>query len=383
MRIGIDARFYGPFGKGLGRYTQKLVDYLAKIDQANDYVIFIKKENWDDFNTTNSKFTKVLADYRWYTLSEQINMPLVIKKAKIDLMHFPHFNVPIFYTGKFVVTIHDLIITSFPTRRASTLGPILYKIKQWGYQIVVNSAVRRANKIITVSNYSKKEILKNFKVSADKIAVTYEAVNGLSERRETDSGNQEEITKKYQLRKPYLLYVGNAYPHKNLRALIKVFKELKKQNIKLFLTLVGKEDYFFERLKEGVRESELGDLITFPGFVSDEDLLAFYHQALAYIFPSFCEGFGLPPLEAMALGCPVICANSSCLPEILQDSALYFDPHEINGIIEAVKKVYFDRHLREELARKGLNHVQKFSWTKMAKETLAIYDSVTSCAAGV
>jgi len=174
MRIGIDARFYGPKQKGLGRYVQKLVNNLEKIDDSNQYIIFLRRENWNEYQPTNSNFKKVLANYSWYGLKEQIFLPFKIKKQKIDLMHFPHFNVPLFYKKPFVLTIHDLILKRFPTRRASTLGPIKYWLKNIAYEAVIKSALQRAEKIIAVSEYTKQDILKYFDVDSDKIKVIYE-----------------------------------------------------------------------------------------------------------------------------------------------------------------------------------------------------------------
>lgn len=177
MKIGIDARFYGPKQKGLGRYVQKLVDNLEKTDSDNQYFIFLRRANWSDYQPTNPNFQKVLADYRWYGLGEQILMPWKIRRAGLDLIHFPHFNVPIFCRRPFLVTIHDLVLKNFPTRRASTLGPFLYALKNLAYRLVIWSAVKRAKKIITVSNYTKQDILKYYQVKPEKIKVIYEGIS--------------------------------------------------------------------------------------------------------------------------------------------------------------------------------------------------------------
>ena len=214
MRIGIDARFYGPTGKGLGRYTEKLIKYLEKLDHGNDYVIFLRKENWKKSHPGNPRFEKVLADYRWYTLSEQKNMPRILNKYSLDLVHFPHFNVPLFYRGDFVVTIHDLILLDFPTKRATTLGSVKYAIKNLAYKKVIKSAVKRAKKVITVSEYTKKRLVERFNLDEDKIIVTYEACDKVES---SESGMMDrDVLKIHRINKPYLLYVGNAYPHKNL-----------------------------------------------------------------------------------------------------------------------------------------------------------------------
>jgi len=372
MKIGIDARFYGPIGKGLGRYTQKLIENLEITDHQNEYYIFLKKENWDHYKPKNSNFKKVLANWRWYTLAEQIFMPIKINKTKIDLMHFPHFNVPMFYSGNFVVTIHDLILTQYPTQRASTLGPILYKLKHAAYSMVIKSAVRKAKKIITVSEYTKIELVKHFKVNSEKISVTYEAVDYI----EHTDGNSQDILIKYGIKKPYLLYVGNAYPHKNLELMLKVFSEVKKAKPDYSLVLVGKEDYFFSRLKAIAKEMDIATHVVFPGFVADQDLPIVYKQADLYVFPSLCEGFGLPALEAFSYGLPVVASNSSCLPEILGQAAYYFDPNSTDQIKQAIITLLDDQKLRQKLINVGHERIKQFSWQKMAETTLDIYNSV-------
>jgi glycosyltransferase involved in cell wall biosynthesis len=370
MRIGIDARFYGPTRTGPGRYTQKLVDYLQEIDDKNDYVVFLRKDNWDEFQPKNPRFRKVLADYRWYSLAEQIFMPWKIKKENVDLMHYPHFNIPMLHPGKFVVTIHDLIITHFPTRRATKLGPVLYKAKQTGYKIVIWMAAKRAKKIITVSQFSKQEIVKHFKIRDEKVAVTYEACDAPRQA----VGDFSEIAPRYNINKPFLLYVGNTYPHKNLERLVIAFKKLREEEkIDVQLVLVGKRDYFSERLEKMVKEKGIADNVIFTGFITDQELPLFYRSAMLYVFPSSIEGFGLPPLEAMSYGLPVLSSNAPCMPEILGDAAKYFHPDEISDIVQVLKKAILDRNLQEDLRAKGSEHIKQYSWKAMVEKTLSIY----------
>ena len=173
MRIGIDARFYGPIGKGLGRYTQEVVDNIIKITSATgasfNFVIFLSPDNFDEFVCEQANVEKVCLKMKWYSWQEQILMPFYIWRQKLDLMHYPHFNVPVLTPCKFVVTIHDLILTHFPARRATTLNPLVYRLKNLAYRLVISSAIKRAKKIITVSEFTKNDILEQFKVSADKI----------------------------------------------------------------------------------------------------------------------------------------------------------------------------------------------------------------------
>lgn len=374
MKIGIDARFYGPSGKGLGRYTEKLIKNLEKIDFQNQYFIFLRKENWKDYNPQNPNFRKVLADLPWYTVEEQIFMPRIISKHKIDLMHFPHFNVPIFYFGDFVVTIHDLILLKFSTKKATTLGPILYKIKYLGYKRVITRAIKKAKKVITVSNFTKNEIATYFNLNPEKISVTYEACDGIEYGQL--SLPESRFLLNHKIVKPYILYVGNAYPHKNLEKLLEVFKKLKNNSKFNFqLVLVGRPDYFYQRLEKQAQELGLlkNNSVVFFGFASQKDLAHLYRKASLYIFPSFIEGFGLPALEAMSYGLPVVASGTSSLPEILDDAALFFDPKDNKDMISVITKVLNDQNLRKKMVQKGYEQVKKFSWEKCARETLVTY----------
>ena len=362
LKIGIDARFFGPKQKGLGRYVQKLVENLENIDLNNQYIIFLRKDNFLDYHPRNKNFKKVLADYRWYGFKEQIFFPFKIWKYQIDLMHFPHFNVPILYLKPFIITIHDLILKRFPTHRASTLTPFVYQFKNLIYQLVIFSAIKRAKKIIAVSNYTKNDILKYFKIKSKKIEVIYEGTpQGLPSQNTVSNTKQ------------YLLYVGNAYPHKNLERLILAFNKLVKEKKDLYLILVGEIDYFYKKIQNKFSDSKQ---IIFTNFVSDKELIALYKNASLYIFPSLYEGFGLPPLEAMSYGVPVVCSQASCLPEILEDSAIYFNPENVNDMAEKIKYVLDNKDIQKNLILKGFKQIKKYQWEKMAQEIMRVYKSV-------
>jgi glycosyltransferase involved in cell wall biosynthesis len=377
-RIGIDARFYGPLGKGLGRYTQEIVDNIIKIDEENDYVIFLAKENFDEFISPSARIKKVKVNIRCYTWREQIIFPFYILKEHLDLIHFTHFNIPIFCPIKFIVTIHDLILTKFPTVRASTLQPFLYRFKNLAYRFVISQAVRKAKKIISVSNFTKQDILHNFKVRANKIIVTYEGVANLAKGQDNlfvQKLNQTETLELYNIKGKFLLYVGNAYPHKNLEGFLIIFKKILLKYPDLYLVLVGKEDYFYNRVKDKAKELDLGDKVIFPGYVPDAKLENLYALALAYVFPSFYEGFGLPPLEAAAKGCPVISSNRSAMPEVLGEAALYFNPEDIDEFIVALEKINSEQ-FRQDLINKGFAQAKKYNWWECAWQTLEVYKSV-------
>lgn len=373
-RIGIDARFYGPEQKGLGRYTQEVVDGVTNIGRENEYVIFLSKANYGKFVTDNPKVKKVLADIKWYSLSEQILMPLIIRRAKVDLMHFQHFNVPLFCFKKYIVTIHDLILIKHPTQRASTLGPWLYRLKNTAYRIVIRIATRRAKKIIAVSEYTRRDIIKQFNVDPDKVVVTYEGVTRRISR--PINQNDKKVVLRYNIHKPFLLYVGNAYPHKNLEKLIQNFPEIKEKSYDLQLVLVGKDDYFYSRLKKLAKTNKYASDVIFPGFIEDNHLVSLYSQAEVYVFPTLFEGFGLPPLEAMQYGCPVLSSNRTCLPEILGGAALYFDPQNTIQLVNQTIKLLSNQDLRSDLVKRGYQQVKKYSWQECSRNTLKLYNKI-------
>src|SRR3989344_5628222 len=318
LRIGIDARFVGPEGTGLGKYTEKLILNLAKLDKKNEYSIFLRSENWSFLKLPNN-FKKVLADIKWYSTEEQLKLSGIFSKEKLDLLHVPHFNVPVLYTGKFVVTIHDLIHHQFYEQSASTKNFLLFKIKRAAYKTIIYSAVKRAAKIIVPSNFVKKQVLAAFKIKPDRIAVTYEAAE------EEYFKNQKREAKN---QKPFLIYVGNAYPHKNLNRLLDALAILKNVN----LTIVCPRDVFAKRLEGEIKNRGLDSKVRMLGYQNPKDLADLFKKATAYVFPSLSEGFGIPGLNAMVTGLPVICSNIPTLKEVYQDAALYFDPNDPKDI---------------------------------------------------
>lgn len=362
MRIGIDARLYGTKHRGLGRYVKVLVDELVKTDTDNQYVLFLNEDNYDESSLINSSAKKVLLPARWYSLKEQLLGPKIIAKEKCKLVHFPHFNVPIFYGGKFIVTIHDLIINHFPDSRATTLPKAYYRLKLWGYKIIIRRAIKKAVKIIVPSHFVKEDILKHYKVKPEKIAVIYEGY----------FLGQEHLPARidrFNIQKPFLLYVGAAYPHKNLDGLIRAFKKLNRSK-EFQLVLVGSGDYFYERLKK--ESADVPGLI-FTGYVSEGELSALYDRARAFVFPSLYEGFGLPPVEAQAHDLPVVSSNRGSLAEVLGQSALFFNPEDDKDMLDKLRQIMTDNNLRQSLRAKGEENIKRFSWRKMTDKIKKLY----------
>ncbi|HLD27798.1 MAG TPA: glycosyltransferase family 1 protein [Patescibacteria group bacterium] len=362
MRIGIDARLYGTKHRGLGRYVKVLVEELVKTDTDNQYVLFLNEDNYDESSLINSSAKKVLLPASWYSFKEQLLGPKIIAKEKCDLVHFPHFNVPIFYRGKFIVTIHDLIINHFPDSRATTLPKAYYRLKLWGYKIIVRQAIKKAVKIIVPSRFVKEDILTHYRVEPEKITVIYEGY----------FLGQEHLPAqidRFNIQKPFLLYVGAAYPHKNLESLIRVFKKLNRSK-EFQLALVGSTDYFYDRLKK--TSADVPGII-FTGYVSEGELSALYKRAAAFVFPSLYEGFGLPPVEAQAHDLPVASSNRGSLPEILGDSALFFNPQDEQEMLNQFKKIMTDGDLRRRLIKAGRENIKRFGWQKMAGQIKRLY----------
>jgi glycosyltransferase involved in cell wall biosynthesis len=368
MKIGIDARFYGSVGKGLGRYTEKLITHLERIALPGDeFVVFLRKENFDDYVPGRPEFRKALADHPWYGFGEQFLFPARLLRERFDLVHFPHFNVPFLYTRPFIVTIHDLILLRYPTTRNTTRSVLTYWLKFAAYRFVISSAIRRARRILTVSRFTEADILKEYPEAAGKIVVAYEGCE-LGPVATESSTRTKPGDLSRDILSPYFLYVGNAYPHKNLETFIPLSLRFPDARF----VLVGKEDFFYRRLRLKVAEAGAENIL-FPGFVPDAELADLYRGAIGYVFPSLYEGFGLPPLEAMRLGVPVIASSRGSLPEILGDAALFFDPDDEESLVGHIKTLLSDSGRTSVLKEKGYARAKLFRWEDMAEISLRVY----------
>ncbi len=377
MKIGLDARFFGSLQGGIGRYLEELVFALARLSEAkkHEFYLFLKDDAFKTFNPPAPNFIPVKANIPWYSASEQLILPQILKKVKLDLMHFPHWNVPVFYPGKYLLTIHDLLLLHYPSRRNSQLGPLKYAIKNQVFKKVLRSGVSRAKHIITPSLYTKEDIIKTFNVPEEKISVINLGTSALK----NNESNQphSDILKKYRINKPFVLYVGVAFPHKNLEGLVEAWKLfMEKYGNQYELVLVGKKNYFYDRLYEEKIKNKIKNIIL-TDYVGDNDLTEFYQMAKLYVFPSFYEGFGLPPLEAMQFNLPVISSWSTCLPEILKNAANYFDPHNPKAMAEAIHSGLTDINLKTKLLEESKKILPLYQWSATAKKTLELYERFT------
>lgn len=366
LKIGIDCRMYSSHFTGIGRYVFELVENLQKIDLHNQYVLFFNQPEYINFQAGNPNFSKVLVDARHYSLAEQTKFLNILNREKLDLMHFTHFNRPIFYNRPSVVTIHDLTLHFYPGKKMTN------PLRRLAYNWTIRSAVQKAKKIIAVSRTTAKDLQEILHVSLKKIHVIYEGVNEYFKPIHNPSRLAHTLDK-YHIHKPFLLYTGVWRDHKNLRGLIRAFHTLSERH-PLQLVITGKKNNIYAKeIFTLVHDLNLENQIIFPGLVSEDELIDLLNLAHIYVFPSFYEGFGLPPLEAMQCGTPVAASNTSCIPEICGKNAIYFDPHNAVDMVEKIEKLLTDQELYHQLKKNGLEYTQKFSWSKMSKETHQLY----------
>ena len=368
MRIGIDARMYGAKATtGIGVYIKKLTDNLFEIDQSNEYFLFMLDPEFSSFTPPNPRVHKVKVKSHWYSIFEQFEMLLVLLRYNLDLVHFPQFNVPVFYPKKFVVMIHDITQIFFPGARVKK--NIIRKV---GFNLVFKSALKHSEKILVNTNHTKKSLVDYFKTPAEKIEVIY-----LGFDKDQSSANPETVKQKYNITKPFILYVGVWREHKNLVSLVKAFEIVKSEsNFDLQLVLAGPPDQNYLDIQKRINESKYKSDIIAPGFVPDKDLSSLYAAAELFVLPSFHEGFGLAALEAVANQTPVISSVTTAVSEILGPAALYFDPKNEREIADKINIVLSEKTVALDLVNAGQKVLPKYSWKKTAEQTLEIYQKV-------
>lgn len=363
MNIAIDARLIDE--TGVGRYIRNLIRELAQEDTNNSYTVFLPDKAYDTFRLPNARWRKVRANVRWHTLTEQLVMPYLFWREKPDLVHIPYHNPPVLYPGAFIVTIHDLIILHVETGKATRLPYPLYRLKRLFYRVLLHLAFARARHIIAVSETTKREITDHFRLPSGRVTVTYEAADpALSQTRQKPAGYAPGS---------YGLYVGNAYPHKNLERLVTAWKDVSG----LKLVLVTPDDIFTLRLKQFIEKMNLSDSVILHGPSGTDGIGALYTGARLLVFPSLMEGFGLPGIEAMALGVPVVVSDIPVFREIYGDACVMFDPENPRDIAAKVNEVAGSPVLQKKLTTKGKNIAAGYSWKTMAKKTMEVYAGST------
>lgn len=359
MKIVIDARESGTTS---GRYVDKLIEHIYKIGVDHEITVMTKSHRLDFMRTIAPDFETVAADFKEFTFSEQIGFLRFCRNLKADLIHFPMVQQPLLYHGKKVTTLNDLTTLRF---KNPSKNPLLFWTKQKIYGFVNKKVARDSDRILTFTDFVRDDILKYVpNLAKDKFTTTYLAADEIVEKPQPI---------KQLVGKKYLMYVGRPQPHKNLRRLVDSFVILKKKHPDLQLVLVGKNDELYESHLKYIKDKNIKD-ITLTGFVSESQLRWLYENCAAYVFPSLSEGFGLPSLEAMIHGAPVVSSNATCLPEVNGDAAHYFDPLDTADIAAKINDVLMDEKLKNKLIQRGKKQVMKYDWKKTAKQTLAIYE---------
>jgi glycosyltransferase involved in cell wall biosynthesis len=365
MRIMIDARFWGT-KTGISAYTENLVKNLEIIDRKNKYIILLEEKYFDQYIPKMVNFKKIKISAPHYSVAEQVRLPGLIKKVKPDLVHFTNFNHPIAYRGNCIFTIQDLILSLYP--------PNVGSIKKELYKLIINSAVQKAKEIIVPTESTRRDLINTLKVKENKIKII---PDGFTAPVIIKDKKKDYLKNKYGISDKYFFYIGRFAPHKNINGLIDAFYLFKlKYGAKYQLVLAGKKDKDYSSLIKRVKKLKLEKDIIFSGFIDDSDLGIVYQKALILLLPSFYEGFGLPVLEAMSVGTPVLTSNISSLPEIAGDAALFVDPEDKKAMAEGINKILSNNKFTKSLVQKGYEQAKKFSWRKMAKETLKVYNSL-------
>lgn len=363
-KIGIDCRMIDE--SGIGRYISNIVSEVALLNTNDEFILFAYDSKSPKFKDLPNNFKIVEARYKWHSFAEQFHFLFLIDSFKLDLFHSPHPNMPYFYSRNFILTIHDLTMLKEKTGRASTFIYPIYFLKWFVFKVMLGFAATRASKIITVSEFVKKDIEKNLNISKEKIEVVY---NGVSKDiNKIDSKKDISLVmEKFSITKPYLFYVGNAYPHKNLERLILAFKIFNKDS-KYQLILGGKNDFFYQRLK--IEFEDIKDLV-FTGELSDFEISCLYSDCQAFVYPSISEGFGIQIIEAIKCEARIICSDNTSFPEIAGDYAFYFNPFNVESISSSLEK-YINSDYKLKIQKATLN-LEKFSWKVSAQKHNEIY----------
>lgn len=369
MRIAIDARKLHDFG--IGTYIRNLLKYLALLDQDTEYLPLCRPQDAPAIAALGPNFHPLPESSKPYSVAEQFSLPARLLTRRLDLFHEPHYVLPPLVPCRAVVTIHDCIHLMFPQYLPNRMAYAYARGSLW-------AAAKRAEGIFTVSETSKADILRYCDVPADRIVVVYNAIDDRFAVAPADEAVRR-ARERYQLDGPFALYAGNIKPHKNIERLIDAFDLVRRSGFeRLELLVIGDQISKYPRLRRAVDKHKLHKHVRFLGFVPDDTLAALYRLATVFVFPSLYEGFGLPPLEAMASGTPVVTSNRSSLPEVVGDAAVLVDPYSAPSIAEGIQRVLSDASLRRTLSERGLARARQFSWEASVRRILEVYMDVAS-----
>lgn len=375
MIIGIDASRANKKNKtGVEWYSFHLIEQMKKIDSENQYFLYTNNPLEQALKQGPSNFQEVrlkwLPKYLW-TLA-RLSYEMKFGKHKCNLLFVPAHTIPLLNPKKVVVTVHDIGFERYPH---------LYKWIQRAYhKFTIRFIKKFATKIITVSKFSKQELIEVYKIPAEKIKVVYNGYDSNVYKRLDKQGNeQDQLKEKYQISAPYFMFTGRLEAKKNIASLVEAFGLFKQQNLqdKHQLVLVGAKGYGFDQVEENIKKYQLHNEVVHIDWLSAVENAWLLNNADLFVFPSNYEGFGIPVLEAMACGCPVICSNTTSLPEVAGQAAIMFNPKKPMAIVKAMQTVIDNPDVCSALVQKGFEQVQKFSWQKCAHETLQVFETLS------
>lgn len=357
-KIVIDAR---ESGTSSGRYVDKLIEHLHALQPAHEFVILTKPQRVAYLEHVAPSWTVIPSPHKEFTVAEQLSLKSQIEALQPALVHFAFVQQPVLYRGLKVTTMHDLTTLRF---RNPAKNALVFAFKQQVYAWVNKHAARTSSAVIAISQYTKDDVVRFTGVSPDKITVTLESADDLPQPADAVPGLDDQ---------PFIMYVGRPTPHKNLERLIQAFGILQKDHPDLHLVLAGKKDANYQRIETDAQQQGIANVV-FTDFITDNQLRWLYEHCRTYVFPSLSEGFGLPGLEAMRHGAPVVSSNATCLPEVHGEAALYFEPRNADDMAAKIAVMIDNEALRQQYIKRGYEQISKYSWQRMAQQTLAVYE---------
>jgi glycosyltransferase involved in cell wall biosynthesis len=365
MRIALDLRRIR--NPGIGRYMRCLTEALLAVAPEHDYVLVLPPDGADLITGGGPGVEKLISELKYYSLREQVEIPRILRRHRVDLLHSPHFNLPLLCSCPCVTTIHDVIYLACPEDLPSRVGRLYYRA-------MMHHAIHAADAIITDSDFSRTEIQHYLKTKRE-IQVVHPAVDARF-RPITDAEALDDVRKRFGISGDYVLYTGIFKRRKNHGGLLRAFRRLAELRPDAKLVISGPLDEGERDLRNLAEQLNISARVVFTGFVEDSDLPALYSAAAVYACPSLYEGFGFTVLEAMACGVPVVCSAETSLPEIAGDAALYADARDPLQFGAALHRAFTDSDLRRNMVEKGKANVRRFDWRATALQTLAVYQQV-------
>jgi glycosyltransferase involved in cell wall biosynthesis len=376
MRIAIDIRRMYEFG--LATYIRNVVRTLGLIDPVNEYFLVGAPTRFEQLGPVQENFHLVPLQNPETTFANYLEMNRVISGLEVDLVHMPHtFWRPLLSKAPYVITVHDLLDYMYRARTNNSMSRMVHSY-------LTRHVMHHAARIFAVSNFTKRDVSRYFNIKSEKIEVVYNALDENFMRGHSSAAEQALVRGRYQLDSPFLLYAGRISPHKNVARIIEAFSALKGELAKdasypdLKLIIIGDEVSKNPDIRRAVIRSGMQHEVRFLGFVPIDVLRVFFDMAKVFVFPSLYEGFGLPPLEAMAHGTPVVTSNTSALPEVVGNAAMLVNPENVFEISRALQRVLTDQSLRDRMKTAGIEQVRRFSWEASVRRMVEVYTEVVA-----